>query len=136
MVPVLKEKKRCDELCSHESVKQLELATQIMEKVLQKNMQMVNLDNKKFGFMPKKRNDKYFISIKKFTSKILRNAKKLRVYFTDLRKTFDEVPRKFGTGVEAKTYHDNNIVRIKIEFRYSDEFSVKVGFYQKSVLSL
>ena len=77
--------------------------------------------------------------------KHLAKNKKLYFAFVDLEKAFDHVPRKVMVG-HAKTWHRGMYCAIRAGYvqqhrkqrvnnTYSDEFGVKVGVHQGSVLS-
>ena len=80
---------------AYRGVKLLEHAMKIVEKVLERRLQrMVKVDEMQFGFMPDKGTiDAVFIL--KLQEEYLDMDKKLYyMYFVDLEKAFDRVPRK------------------------------------------
>ena len=82
-----------------------------------------------------------------YKKKHLAKNKKLYFVFVDLEKAFDRIPRKViwwamrKLGIEewivrfVQAMYNNTRSRVRVNNTYSDEFGVKVGVHQGSVLS-
>ena len=71
----------------------LEHSIKLFEQVFEEQIRnMVNIDEKKFGFMPGKGVMEAILMIRKMQEKHL--AKRSTLYFVDLEKAFNRVPRK------------------------------------------
>ena len=104
------------------------------------------MDDMQFGFMPGRgTTDALFHSEK--NAREIQEDKKLYMYFVDLEKTFDRVPRramqwalrKIGLSkvlVKAvMSLYEGLMTKFKVGFEFSEEFYVAVGEHQRSVLS-
>ena len=109
--------------------------------------QLVSSDNSQFGFVPGRGTTDAIFVVRQLQEKYLAANKRLYMVFVDLEKAFDRVPRKViwwalrkldveewivrlvqGTYANAQSHvHDGE--------GYSEEFEVKVGVHQGSVLS-
>ena len=129
-------------------MKLLEHAMKIVQKVLErKTRRMVKVDEMQFGFMPGKGTIDAVFILRRLQEEYLDNEKKLYMCFVDLEKTFDRVPtevlewamRKRGIP-EAMVRAVMNLyegakTRVRVGLELSEEFEVKVGVHQGSVLS-
>ena len=100
-----------------------------------------------FGFMPGKGTvDAIFIA-RRMQEKHQKKDKKLYMCFVDMEKAFDRVPRKVMEWAMRKkglsevrvravmSLYDGAKTRVRVGSAYSEEFKVKVGAHQGSVLS-
>ena len=132
---------------SYKGVKLLENAVKIVERVLERRIRtLVNLNEMQFGFMPGIETvDAIFIV--RMQEEYQKKNEKLCMCFVDMEKAFNRVPRKVMEWAMRKKGLSEVIVwavmslcdgaktRVKIESAYSEEFEVKVGVHQGSVLS-
>ena len=130
----------------------LKLTEQVM-KVLERIVddlirQVVSIDNSQFGFVPVRGTTDAIFDVRQLQEKYLAANKRLYMAFLDLEKAFDRVPRKVIWWALRKLGVDEWIVRlgqgmyssarscVRVGEEYSEEFEVKVGVHQGSVLSL
>ena len=130
----------------------LKLTEQVM-KVLERIVdglirQVVSTDDSQFGFVPGRGTTDAIFVVRQLQEKYLAANKRLYMAFLDLEKAFDRVPRKVIWWALRKLGVDEWIVRLVqgmysnarshvcVGEGYSEEFEVKVGVHQGSVLSL
>ena len=119
-----------------------------MERVTEKiTRERISIDDMQFGFMPGRGTTDAIFILRQLQEKHLAKNKKLYFAFVDLEKAFDRVPRKViwwamrKLGIEewivrfVQAMYNNTRSRVRINNTYSDEFGVKVGVHQGSVLS-
>ena len=112
--------------------------------------QLVSIDDSKFGFVPGRGTTDATFVVRQLQKKYLAANKRYYMAFVDLEKAFDRVPRKViwwalrKLGVEEWIVHLVRLVqgmyanawsRIRVGEGYSEEFEVKIGVHQGSVLS-
>ena len=129
----------------------LKLTDQVM-KVLERIVdglirQVVSIDDSQFGFVPGRGTTDAIFVIRQLQEKYLAANKRLYMAFVDLEKAFDRVPRKViwwalrKLGVDewivrlVQEMYSNARSRVRVGEGYSEEFEVKVGVHQGSVLS-
>ena len=131
----------------------LKLTEQVM-KVLKsivdgliRQVQVVSIDDSQFGFVPGRGTTDAIFVVRQLQEKYLAANKRLYMAFVDLEKAFDRVPRKVIWWALRKLGVDELIVRlvqgmysnarsrVRVGEGYSEEFEVKVGVHQGSVLS-
>ena len=107
----------------------------------------VNIDDMQFGFRPGKGTTDAIFIIRQIQEKFLAKKKDLWIAFVDLEKAFDRVPREVvwwslrRLGVEEwivnviKAMYEGATTAVKLKDGESEEFEVKVGVHQGSVLS-
>ena len=107
----------------------------------------ISIDDMQFGFMPGRGTTDAIFILRQLQEKHLAKNKKLYFAFVDLEKAFDRVPRKViwwamrKLGIEewivrfVQAMYNNTRSRVRVNNTYSDEFGVKVGVHQGSVLS-
>ena len=100
-----------------------------------------------FGFMPGRGTTDAIFLVRQLQEKYLGKKKNLYFAFIELEKAFDWVPREVvwwairKLGVEewlvrvVKSLYENARSRVRVNDTFSDEFEVKVGVHQGSVLS-
>ena len=108
---------------------------------------IVYIDKSQFGFMPGRGTTDAIFVVRQVQEKFLEKNRRLYLAFVDLEKAFDRVPRKVVKWALRKEGVDEWLVKavmytyfdaktaIKVGDGVSDEFSVKVGVHQGSVLS-
>ena len=108
---------------------------------------MVSIDDSQFGFVPGRGTTDAIFVARQLQEKYLAANKRLYMAFVDLEKAFDRVPRKVIWWALRKLGVDEWIVRlvqgmyssarsrVHVDEGYSEEFEVKVGVPQGSVLS-
>ena len=109
--------------------------------------QVVSIDDSQFGFVPGRGTTDAIFVVRQLQEKYLAANKRLYMAFVDLEKAFDHVPRKViwwalrKLGVDEWIVHlvqgmySNARSRVHVGEGYSEEFEVKVGVHQGSVLS-
>ena len=109
--------------------------------------QVVLTDDSQFGFVPGRGTTDAIFVVRQLQEKYLAANKRLYMAFVDLEKAFDRVPRKVSWWALRKLGVDEWIVRlvqgmysnaksrVSVGEGYSEEFEVKVGVHQGSVLS-
>ena len=129
----------------------LKLTEQVM-KVLERIVdglirQVVSIDDSQFGFVPGRGTTDAIFVVRQLQEKYLAANKRLYMAFVDLEKAFDRVPRKViwwalrKLGVDewivhlVKGMYSNARSRVRVGEGYSEEFEMKVGVHQGSVLS-
>ena len=133
---------------SYRGIKLLEHAMKVFERVIEKRVRaIVKLDEMQFGFSPGKGTIDAIFIVRQLQEKYLSKNKELWMAFVDLEKAFDRVPREVLWWSLRKMKVDEWLVRIimsmyenvttaiKVDGKLSDEFEVKVGVHQGSVLS-
>jgi hypothetical protein len=120
----------------------------VMERVIDRLIrQQVDIDEMQFGFMPGRGTTDAIFIIRQIQEKHLAANKPLYMAFVDLEKAFDRIPRQViwwamrKVGVEewlirtVQSMYSNVRSRVRVGEGFSDEFQVKVGVHQGSVLS-
>ena len=109
--------------------------------------QLVSIDNSQFDFVPGRGTTDAIFVVRQLQEKYLAANKRLYMAFVDLEMAFDRVPRKViwwalrKLGVEewilrlVQGMYANARSRVGVGEGYSEEFEVKVGVHQGSVLS-
>ena len=109
--------------------------------------QLVSIDDSQFGFILGRGTTDAIFVVRQLQEKYLAANKRLYMAFVDLEKVFDRVPRKViwwalrKFGVEkwivtlVQRMYANARSRVRVGEGYSEEFEVKVGVHQGSVLS-
>ena len=129
----------------------LKLTDQVMkllERVLDSSIRsMVDIDEMQFGFVPGRGTTDAIFIARQLQEKYIAAKKPLYFAFVDLEKAFDRVPREVlwwamrSLGVEewavraVQNMYSNARSRVRVNGQYSDEFNVRVGVHQGSVLS-
>ena len=109
--------------------------------------QVVSIDDFQFGFVPGRGTTDAIFIVRQLQEKYLAANKRLYMAFVDLEKAFDRVPRKVIWWALRKLGVDEWIVSLvqgmysnarsqaRVGEGYSEEFEVKVGVHQGSILS-
>ena len=133
---------------SFRGIKLLEHGLKVFERVWDNRLRMVvNINKLQFGFMPGRGTTDAIFIVRQVQEKYLGKNKRIYLGFIDLEKAFDRVPRKVVEWALRKegvsewmikavmtTYYEAKTA-VKVEQGMSDEFEVKVGVHQGSVLS-
>ena len=119
----------------------------IVEKVLERRIRtLVNLYKTQFGFMPGKGTVDAIFIMRGMQEEYQKKDKKLYMCFVDMEKAFDRVPRKVmewamrKKGLSevmvraVKSLYDGAKTRVRMGSAYSEEFVVKAGVHQESVV--
>ena len=139
IVPIFKGKGDVMSYGSYRGVKVLEHAMKIVESVLESRIQtLVNLNEMQCGFMPRKGTVGAIFIVTRMQEEYQKKDKKLYVCFVP-RIVMKWAMRKKGLSevvVRAvMSLHSVAKTRVRVGFVYSEEFEVKVGVHQGSVLS-
>ena len=108
---------------------------------------MVTTEDMKFGFMPGKGTTHALFILRRMQEEFCGRKKKLYMCFVDLEKTFDRVPRKVMEWALRKkglaevlvqavmSLYEGLRTKVRVGSGTSEEFGVRVGVHQGSVLS-
>ena len=109
--------------------------------------QVVSIDDSQFGFVRGRGTTDAILVVRQMQEKYLAANKRLYMAFVDLEEAFDQVPRKAiwwalrELGVDewivrlVQGMYSNARSRVRVGEGYSEEFEVKFGVHQGSVLS-
>ena len=133
---------------NYRGLKLLEHSMKLFERILEQHIRSaVNIDDMQFGFMPGKGTMEAIFIIRQMQERFLAKKKTLYLTFIDLEKAFDRVPRKVVQWALRKVGVDEWIIRVvlamyklcksavSINNTIGEDFEVKVGVHQGSVLS-
>ena len=133
---------------NYRGLKLLDHVMKGIERVIEKIIrERISIDDMQFGFMPGRGTTDAIFILRQLQEKHLAKNKKLYSAFVDLEKAFDRVPRKViwwamrKLGIEewivrfVQAMYNNTRSRVRVNNTYNDEFGVKVGVHQGSVLS-
>ena len=133
---------------NYRGLKLTEQVMKILERIVDGLIrQLVPIDDSQFGFVPGRGTTDAIFVVRQLQGKYLAANKRLYMAFVDLEKAFDRVPRKViwwalrKLGVEewivwlVQGMYANARSRVRVGEGYSEEFEVKVGVHQGSVLS-
>ena len=133
---------------NYRGLKLTEQPMKCLERVLYSAISsMVDIDGMQFGFMPGRGTIDAIFIVRQLQEKYHAAKKPLYFAFVDLEKAFDRVPRKVlwwamrSLGVEewavraVQSMYANARSRVRVNGQLSEEFEVKVGVHQGSVLS-
>ena len=108
---------------------------------------LVTTDDMPFGFMPGKGTTHALFVLGRMQEEFCRREKKLCMCFVDLEKTFDRVPRKVMEWALRRkglaevlvqavmSLYEGSRTKVRVGSGTSEEFGVRVGVHQGSVLS-
>ena len=126
----------------------LEYGMKVYERVLEKRLrERVEIDSMQFGFVPGKGTTDPIFIVRQLQEKFLEKGKSLFFGFVDLEKAFDRVPRKVVCWALSKMEVGEWMVKavmamyercrtvVRKKQGNSEEFEVKVGVHQGSVLT-
>ena len=133
---------------NYRGLKLLEQVMKILERIVDKLIrEQVHINDMQFGFMKGRGTTDAIFIARQLQEKYIAKKKKLYFAFVDLEKAFDRVPRDVvwwamrKLGVEewlvkvVQSMYHNVRSRVRVNGEFSDEFEVKVGVHQGSVLS-
>ena len=133
---------------NYRGLKLLDHAMAVMERVIVSIIRdRISIDNMQFGFMPGRGTTDAIFILRQLQEKYLAKNKKLFFAFVDLEKAFNRVPRRViwwamrKLGIDewivrfVQTMYHNTKSRVRVNNTFTDEFGVKVGVHQGSVLS-
>ena len=148
VVPIFKGKRDVMDCGAYRGVKLLEDAMKIVERVLENRIrELVMKDEMQFGFMPGKSKTHGLFILRRMQEEFRGREKKLYMCFVDLEKAFDRVPRKVMEWALRKkrlaevlvqavmSLYEGSRTKVRVGSGTSDEFGVRVGVHQGSVLS-
>ena len=106
--------------------------------------QKVSINDSQSGFVPGRGTTDAIFVVRQLQEKYLAANKRLYMAFVDLEKAFDQVPRKVIWWVLRKLGVEEWIVRlvqgmyanVRSRVRAGEEFEVKVGVHQGSVIKI
>ena len=80
---------------SYRGVKLLEHGRKVVERLLEKRLRrLVTVDQMQFGFMPGRSTVDAIFILRRMQESYLKKNRKIFIYFVDLEKAFDRVPKK------------------------------------------
>lgn len=148
MVNVYKGKGDSLECGSYRGIKLLDHVMKVLERVIEVRVRSkVSVDGMQFGFCPGKGTIDAIFIVRQMQEKYFAKRKVLWMAFVDLEKAFDRVPRKVlwwalrQVKLEEwiidviKAMYAGATTSVKSTNGISEEFEVKVGVHQGSVLS-
>ena len=148
VVPIFKGKGDVTNCGAYRRVKLLEHAMKIGERVLEKRIrELVKVDDMQFGCMPGKGTTGALFILRRMQEEFRGREKKLYMCFVDLEKAFDRVPRKVMKWALRKkslpevlvkavmSLYEGSRTKVRVGSGLSEEFGVRVGAHQGSVVS-
>ena len=133
---------------NYRGLKMTDQAMKLSEHVLEASIRdMVDIDGMQFGFVSGRGTTDAIFIARQIQEKYIARKKPLYLAFVDLEKAFDRIPRDViwwamrTLGVEewavtaVQSMYANARSRVQVNGEYSEEFPVKVGVHQGSVLS-
>ena len=132
---------------NYRGLKLTEQVMKVLERIVDSLIRQVSIDDSQFGFVPGRGTTDAIFVVRQLQEKYLAANKRLYMAFVDLEKAFDRVPRKViwwaprKLGVDewimrlVQGMYSNARSRVRVGEGYSEEFEVKVGVHQGSVLS-
>jgi len=148
MTSVYKGKGDALECTSYRGIKLLDHALKVFERVMEKRLRRnVSIDQMQFGFRQGKSTTDAIFIVRQMQEKHLEKKKELWMAFVDLEKAFDRVPwevlwwslRKKGVAEQLieviVSLYKGVKTAVKTKDGIGEEFEVKVGVHQGSVLS-
>ena len=133
---------------SYRGIKLLEHAMKVFERVMEKRLRkVVNIDDMQCGFRPGRGTTDAIFIVRQLQEKYLEKKRELWMAFIDLEKAFDRVPREIlwwslrklnvpeWLVAVVKLMYDGVQTAVKTSQGVGDEFEVRVGVHQGSVLS-
>src|SRR4051812_42115154 len=148
MVNVYKGKGNALECSSYRGIKLLDHVLKVLERVLEARLRKtVKIDDMQFGFSPGKGTTDAIFIVRQVQEKFLGKQKEVWIAFVNLEKAFDRVPRNVlwwalrRVGVEdwiikvIKSMYEGGTTSVRMNGEESENFRVKVGVHQGSVLS-
>jgi hypothetical protein len=148
MVNVYKGKGNALECGSYRGIKLLDHVMKVLERVIEVRVRnRAGIDDMQFGFRPGRGTTDAIFVVRQIQEKYLAKQRDLWMAFVDLEKAFDRVPRDVvwwalrHAGVEEwiviviKAMYEDATTAVKMKSGESQEFEVKVGVHQGSVLS-
>ena len=148
VVPIFKGKGDVMNCGSYRGVKLLEHGMKIIERVLERRIRtIVDFDEAQFGFMSGKETIDALFLVRRLQEEHRAKDKRMYMCFVDLEKTFDRVPRRVMEWAMRKkglpeilvkavmSLYEGAETKVRVGSGLSEEFSVKVGVHQGSVLS-
>ena len=133
---------------NYRGLKLTEQVMKILERIVDGFIrQLVEIDDSQFGFVPGRGTTDAIFVVRQLQEKYLAVNRRLYMAFVDLEKAFDRVPRKVIWWALRKLGVEEWIVRlvqgmyanarscVRVGSGFSEEFAVKVGVHQGSVLS-
>ena len=133
---------------NYRGLKLTEKVIKVLERIVDGLIiQVVSIDNSQFGFVPGRGTTDAVFVVRQLQEMYLGGNKRLYMAIIDFEKTFDRVPRKVIWWALRKLGVDEWLVRlvqgmyfnarsrVRVGEGYSEEFEVKVGVHQGSVLS-
>ena len=133
---------------NYRGLKLVDQVMKVIERVIDKLLrERIDIDEMQFGFIPGRGTTDAIFLLRQLQEKYLGKRKNLYLAFVELEKAFDRVPRRVVWWAMRKLGVDERLVkivqsmytnarsRVRVNDSLSEEFSVKVGVHQGSVLS-
>ena len=133
---------------NYRGLKLTEQVMKVLERIVDSLIRhVVSIDDSQFGFVQGRGTTDAIFVFRQLQEKYLAANKRLYMAFVDLEKAFDQVPRKViwwalrKLGVDewivllVQGMYSNARSHVPVGEGYSEEFEVKVGVHQGSVLS-
>ena len=133
---------------NYRGLKLVDQVMKVIERVIDRLLrERIDIDEMQFGFVPGRGTTDAIFLFRQLRKKYLGKRNNLYLAFVDLEKAFDRVPRRVvwwamrKLGVDewlvkiVQSMYTNARSRVRVNDSLSEEFSVKVGVHQGSVLS-
>ena len=133
---------------NYRGLKLTDQVLKMVERVLESSIrEMVNISGMQFAYVPGRGTTDAIFIVRQLQEKHIAANRQLYYAFVDLEKAFDRVPRKVlwwalrSLGVKEwavrviQGMYSNVRSRVRVNGLHSEEFGVKVGVHQGSVLS-
>ena len=132
---------------NYRGLKLLDHVMKVIERVAERLIRdIVSINDNQFGFMPGRGTTDAIFILRQMQEKFLNKNKRLFFAFVDLEKAFVRVPRDViwwalrSLGVDewlvklVQSMYANARSRVRVGDSYTEEFTVKVGVHQGSVI--
>ena len=148
VVPIFKGKGDVMDCAAYRGIELLEHAMKIVERVQEKRIrELVKVDDMQFGFITGKGTTDALFILRRMQEEFCGKEKKLYMCFVDVEKAFHRVPRKvMKWALRKKSFlevlvkavmslYESSRTKVRVGSVFSEEFGVRVGVHQGSVLS-
>ena len=148
VVSIYKKKGSVMDCASYRGVKLLEHDMKVVERLLEKMLRrLAKVNQMQFGFMPGRSTVNAIFILRRMQASYLEKNRKLFIFFVDLEKTFDRVPRKVIEWALRKRLVPERLAQavmsmckraktpVQVGSGHLKEFDIGVGVHQGSVLS-
>ena len=133
VIPMFKGKGDTINCGMHRGVKLIQHAMKIVEKILEKRLRTIAIDDMQFGFKPGKGTIDSFFALRWIQEEYLAKQNKLYMCLVDLEKAFDRVPRKVLEWAMRKKGIPEELATAVMSLYKGARTKVKVGTHFSGV---